>query len=204
MSNSPHRQVVIACYGGLGREMAGWLRAHEPDTELLGFIDDVRPQDCLGTIADHVPLPGVIYLIANGRGQDRLRIAESLQSRGARIGSLISPIALLGTRFSDEDQVILLGRASVSVDVRIGHQTLIQDLAVVGHDVSIGPGCTLSTFSFLGGGVQLGTSVTVHPHVTVIPKVSVGDGATLGAGSVVIAPVAANTTVFGSPARPLT
>lgn len=203
VSSSPRRRVVIACYGGLGREVAGWLKAYEPETEFLGFIDDSRPHDCLGPIDRHRPIPGATYLVANGRGEDRLRIAELLGARGARMGSLVSPQATLGTALTDEDQVILLGRASVSIDVRIGRQTLIQELAVIGHDVSIGPACTVGALAFLGGGVTLGKCVTVYPHVTVIPKVVVGDGATLGAGSVVLGPVAAGATVFGSPARPV-
>lgn len=202
MSNRPKaRKIIIACFGGLGRELARWLSVYEPDAELLGFIDDVHPQDCLGTIADHRPRDGITYLIANGSGSNRLAIAELLEARGGWVGSLISPLATLGTPLSDENQVIILGNASVSIDVAIGRQTLLQELSVIGHDASLGKGCTLSSFSLLGGGTRLGDRVTVFPHVTVLPRVRVGADATLGAGAVVIKDVPAGHSMFGNPAK---
>lgn len=200
-SRSKSRRVIIACSGSFGRELAGWLKAYEPSTEFLGFIDDYHPHDCLGSISGHQPRDGVTYLVANGRGSHRVAIAELLESRGAYMGSLISPKATLGTPLTEENQVLILGNASISVDVAIGHQTMIQELSVVGHDVTLGRGCTLSSFSFVGGGAQLGDRVTVFPHVTILPRVRVGDNATLGAGSVVIKDVTAGHTVFGNPAK---
>ncbi len=181
----------------------GWLRAFEPTTEFVGFIDDVHPADCLGSIHDHEPLQDVTYLVANGSGTNRLKIADSLMARGAKMGSLVSPMAVLGSRFTDDSQVMILGDASVSVDVRLGRQVLVQEKAVIGHDVRIGDGCTVSSFCFIGGGATLGSEVTVYPHVTILPRISVGNKATLGAGSVVIKNIQPSHSVFGNPARPI-
>jgi sugar O-acyltransferase (sialic acid O-acetyltransferase NeuD family) len=200
-SKAQQRKVVIACFGGFGRELAGWLRKYEPYTDFLGFIDDERPKECLGSIIDHRPIAGVSYLVANGLGSNRLKIAALLSGRGAKMGSLISPEAILGSDLNDDSQIILLGRASVSVNVSIGHQTLIQELAVIGHDVQLGNGCSVSSFSFIAGGCKLGREVIVNPHATLLPRLNIGDGATLGAGSVVIADVKSGVTVFGNPAK---
>jgi len=42
--------------------------------------------------------------------------------------------------------------------------------------------------------------VTIHPHATLLPGVRIGDGATIGAGSVVMRSVPEGLTVFGMPA----
>ena len=43
----------------------------------------------------------------------------------------------------------------------------------------------------------------VHANAVVLPSVSIGDGAIVGAGSVVVRDVPPGTTVFGNPARTL-
>ena len=200
-SKATPRRVIIACFGGFARELVGWLKAYEPETEFVGFLDDLRPGDCLGSIADHRPLEDVTYLVANGNGANRIKIAALLEARGARMGSVVSRYANIGTPITDDDQAIILGNSSVSVDVTFGKQVLVQEFVVLGHDVNLGDGCTLSPFDFLGGGARLGRCVTAYPHVTVLPGIEVGDGAVLGAGSVVVRPVGPGESVFGVPAR---
>lgn len=52
--------------------------------------------------------------------------------------------------------------------------------------------------------VILGNDVHVGANATILPGVSIGDNAVIGAGAVVIKDVPANTTVVGSPAKPIT
>jgi serine acetyltransferase len=49
----------------------------------------------------------------------------------------------------------------------------------------------------------IGDEVTIHPHTAISPGITIGDRATIGAGSIVLADVANDATVFGSPARPV-
>jgi maltose O-acetyltransferase len=48
----------------------------------------------------------------------------------------------------------------------------------------------------------VGNNVKIGVNATLRPFVKVGDGARIGAGSVVVKDVAAGTTVYGNPARP--
>ena len=52
-----------------------------------------------------------------------------------------------------------------------------------------------------GGAPVLGDRVNVGPHCVILGPVSVGDGAIIGAGSVVVHDVPAGATVAGNPAR---
>jgi len=198
---SPARDIIIACAGGFGRECRDWLRLYEPGSRFLGFIDDPNAESCLGSIECHQPRIGVTYLIANGEGKHRSQIGEALRAKGSRVGSMISPMAQLGTRLGDEDAALVLGNASLGPNCQIGPYVLVQGFACVGHDVTIGQACTIHSFAFIGGWVTLGDGVTVNPHAVILPRMSIGDSAVIGAGAVVTRDVPPGATVFGVPAK---
>jgi serine O-acetyltransferase len=95
--------------------------------------------------------------------------------------------------------------AKIGRGVFIDHGTgiVIGETAVVGDDVSMLHGVTLGgtgkesgdRHPKIGAGVLLGTGATV------LGNVRIGEGAKIAAGSVVLRPVAAHTTVAGVPAR---
>lgn len=86
-------------------------------------------------------------------------------------------------------------------------------LITFGRGVMIGPNCTFTTAThptdplLRAKGVEYAHPITVGDdvwfgsNVVVLPGVRIGDGAVVGAGSVVTKDVPANTVVIGSPAR---
>jgi maltose O-acetyltransferase len=81
-----------------------------------------------------------------------------------------------------------------------------------GDDVSIGPEATLLTlghdpqspdFSDKGGDVVVGDRAWIGYRAIVLPGVTIGEGAVVGAGSVVTRDVAPYSIVAGNPARPI-
>ena len=80
---------------------------------------------------------------------------------------------------------------------------------VIGETSEIGDNCTLYQGVTLGGTGKeqgkrhptLGNNVVVGVGAAVLGSITVGDSALIGAGSVVLRPVPANTTVVGVPAR---
>ncbi len=84
-----------------------------------------------------------------------------------------------------------------------GMGVLIGETAVVGDDVTLYKGVTLGGTS-LGKGKRhptLGNNVVVGTNASILGAITVGDGARIGAGSVVVRDVAPDTTVVGVPAR---
>jgi acetyltransferase-like isoleucine patch superfamily enzyme len=80
----------------------------------------------------------------------------------------------------------------------------------VGNDVSIGPEAVILTighdprsadFSDRGGAVSIGDHVWIGFRAIVLPGVSIGEGAVVGAGSVVTRDVPPFAIVAGNPAR---
>jgi serine O-acetyltransferase len=104
-------------------------------------------------------------------------------------GIEIHPAAVIGRRFF--------------IDHGMG--VVIGETTEIGHDVLLYQGVTL-------GGVSLertkrhptlGNNIVVGAGARILGPVRIGDGARIGAASVVVADVAPNTTVVGIPARPV-
>lgn len=85
----------------------------------------------------------------------------------------------------------------------------------IGHNVMIGPNCTLTTIVHaLDAGqrnrgvmranpINIGDNVWIASNVVVLPGVTIGDNAVIGAGSVVTADIPSDTLAFGNPCRPI-
>jgi acetyltransferase-like isoleucine patch superfamily enzyme len=71
----------------------------------------------------------------------------------------------------------------------------------VDHDACVDDWTQVNCHCDLTGGVQVGKEVFFGSSVSIIPGVRVGDGAYLGAGSVVLRDVPPGAKVFGVPAR---
>jgi acetyltransferase-like isoleucine patch superfamily enzyme len=91
-------------------------------------------------------------------------------------------------------EVYLDGRVSLNIgnNVNISHKTIIQTLT---HDPQD------SNFNCLSKPVIIEDNVWIGVGATILPGVKIGEGAVIGAGSVVTRDVSAHTIVVGNPAR---
>lgn len=194
--------LILLGRGGFGREVATWISARNMAVTVAGFLDDENVGDeILGPIKGHTPRTDSRYLTCFGEGRPRHMVRSYIEAAGGRFTTLISPDVMTATSLESSINSIFLGACSISSGVSLANDLLIQGFAVVGHDVRIGEGVTISSHAFVGGNAKLDPYCTVHPHAVVLPHITIGEGAVVGAGAVVIKDVAANTTVFGSPAR---
>jgi len=120
--------------------------------------------------------------------QGRHELATYLQSRVSEaFGVDIHPAARLGIRiFIDHATGIVIG-----------------ETAVVGNDVSILQGVTLGGTGKETGDrhPKVGSGVLLSAGAKVLGNITIGEGARIGAGSVVLKAVPAHTTAVGIPAR---
>lgn len=105
--------------------------------------------------------------------------------------------------------------ATLEFGNRIGNRVRIHsgaflELTGVGDDVFIGPnavfcddphpmGC--SRYQECLGGPRVGAGASIGANVTILPGVTIGENALIGAGSVVVSDIPANTVAVGNPAR---
>lgn len=125
------------------------------------------------------------WLYTHGMRTLALLLAKRMRRR---LGADIHPAATVGRRFTiDHGQGIVIGGT-----------------AIIGDDCLIYQGVTLGMSGKKLEGKRhptLGDGVLVGANAVVLGDISVGSGARVGAGSVVVEAVPANTTVVGVPAK---
>lgn len=168
-------------------------------------------------IADGVQIGNDCTLYPNVVIYDRCILGDRVTIHsGSVVGEDGLGYAPLGEKWVKIPQV---GRAVLGDDVEIGANCTIDratlgqteigagskfgNVVVIGHGTKVGPDCMFVGLVGLAGSVTVGRHVTLAGQVGVAGHLSIGDGATVGAQSGISGDVAANTTVFGSPAIPM-
>ncbi|MCC0176431.1 acetyltransferase [Waterburya agarophytonicola K14] len=159
----------------------------------------MRKKVLAGSTLSYIYCHFVSYLPSN-----KLRMSY-LQAYLAEVGEKTS--VQMGCRFLNGRKVSLGDRNVINFGCLFdGRHYKIK----TGSDVSIGPEATILTlghdpqsaeFADQGGDVVIGDRVWIAYRAIILPGVTIGDGAVIGAGSVVTKDVEANTIVAGNPAR---
>ncbi|MEO0443166.1 MAG: serine O-acetyltransferase [Pseudomonadota bacterium] len=108
-------------------------------------------------------------------------------------------------RISELFAVDIHPAAQIGSGIMLDHATglVIGETAVIGNDVSILHGVTLGGSGASGGNrhPKIGSGVLLSAGAKLLGNITVGDGAKIGAGSLVLTDVPARVTVAGVPAK---
>lgn len=206
------KHLYIIGARGCGREVYSLFTQCKDtmgDIECIGFLDDKKDAladfngypPIISSVENYQPRKDDVFICALGDPKWIKHYTQIIENKGGEFISLISPQAFIGKNSVIGKGCVIYRWSVISSDVEIGNHVYIGVFCDLGHDVKIGNCCHVGPYSFLGGGVELNEDVTVHPRVNILPHKKVCKGAILGASSVVIKNVPANTTVFGIPAR---
>ncbi len=207
-----NRRIVIFGFGGLARELWGWIRNGKDSAlreRVAAFVIDgeppADPYDGIPVLTrdDAASLGSVEYLLAVSEPAARKRLSAELDARGWVAGNYIHESAMLGVNLSIGRGTIVFPRCSLSSDAAIGEHVLVNGGTAIGHDCIIGSYTSLLGGISVNGNVIIGESVLVGAGAIIYPGKTIGDGAIVGMGSVVFRDVAAGQTVYGNPAKPL-
>ena len=205
-------ELIIVGAGGMGREIFSWL-SHDirgkDNYKIKGFIDDNRqaldnlqyPIQIIGSIEDYQPNDQERFIISILETQTRKRIAESLIKRNAQFYTLIHPTVIIGTNVNIGIGCIICPNCIITNDIVVGDFVFINTSSTIGHDVVIGDYSSINGKVEITGNVHVGEECFFGVGAKVIPGRRIGNGARVGAGSIVIKHVPAGVTVFGNPAK---
>lgn len=204
------RNLLIVGAGGFGREVLTYIEDDNPLFRPKGFLDsrsgvlDKTPRS-IGVIGDpltYQPVEGDVFMAALGDPQARFKYTEVLRRiPGVDFATVVHARANVSRHAVIGSGCITGPHVGISVDVRIGDFTCIQEYTVIGHDAQIGDWCQINSHCTISGGVRIGNFVTIHPNCVITAGAVIGDGVKVAAGSVVYGRIPAGITVMGNPAR---
>lgn len=204
-----NNRVVIYGAGGHGKVIADIVE--KSGKTVMAFVDDAetlwdksiwgRPV-WRGTshLLEYAKKETFSVIIGIGDNHCRREIKKTLESAGICFAAAIHPSAQLANDVNIGEGTVIMANSVINPGARVGGHCIVNTAVVIGHDCIIDDFVHISSGSLLGGSVQVGHSSWIGLGATVINNIYIAEHAIIGAGSVVIRNVHANTVVVGNPA----
>lgn len=162
--------------------------------EIIGTDDDLEKYCLLG----------YYFLVTIGQiktAEVRKKIYDKLESMGAKIGTVISPLAYVSKHAIINKGTIVMHKAFVNVGAKVAENCILNTGCIIEHNAEIGKHTHISTNAVINGDCTVGSSTFVGSNATISSQLHVGSMVVIGAGSVVINTIENNICVAGVPAK---
>lgn len=204
MATTDSRPTSIALYGAGGHALVVADIARALGLRVEALVDDNPALTAFGPLPVRHSADGLRRIIVS-IGDNRIRRLIARRLGPSRIATaLIHPAATVSPTATIGPGSVVMAGAVVEADATVGSHCIINTGATVNHQCRLADYVHISPGATLCGNVSVGAGAWIGAGATVIPGITIGEGARVGAGATVIRPVAAGTTVAGTPARPLT
>lgn len=181
--------------------------------EIVGFLDDVNPGRHNTTFhgipilggreqLDRLRDSGVECLIIGiGDCAARMKLADVAREKGFSLATAIHPRAIIAADVEIGPGTMVAAGAVINPASKIGSNVIINTSASVDHECLIEDGAHVGPGVNLGGNVTVGSGSWIGIGAKVRNGIVIGARSVVGAGAVVLHDVAAETVVFGVPAK---
>ncbi len=178
-----------------GLVVVGWIEGLDPGRANHTLVPPIYWVDSVARLPPELDLVPAIGSVK------RLALVRTLEAAGRRLRTLVHPSAVVARSAVLETGAVIFPGVVIGAQSRIGAGTIVNRGALVGHHTVIGPDGFVGPGANVAGGVRVGKGVTIGMGALVRDDRTIGDDAIVGMGAVVVADVAARSTVFGNPAR---
>ena len=198
-------KLLVIGAGGFGRE-AAWT-AETAGFEIAGICDDdpgaaVRcaGRPFFGSIENAVregliSASDAFFFVAIGANAARRSLFKRTAACGLKPASVLSPNALIAPGAAIGEGSYAGPGCVISVGTRLGRGVIVNNLASVGHDVTIGDFAQICPGVAISGGCTIGEEALLGTNATVIPLKNIGARATLGAGALALRDIAGGESI---------
>lgn len=127
-----------------------------------------------------------------------------LVAQGKKIGTIISPFAIVSQDAHILDGSVVLHRAFVGPSVLLRWNVLVATGAIVEHDTEVGPHSIILTGAIVNGNCNIGKRCMIGSGAIIINDINICDDVKIGAGAVVTKDITKSGTYVGCPAKKVT
>jgi len=209
-------KLVIFGAGGLGLEITTFIRdinLKKERFDILGFVDDT-PELQNKTLASFPVLGDSSWLlnyndeisvvIAIGSSLGRKKVYEKISHKQniSFPNIFVDDEKFYHPEVLDRVKGCVIGYHNlISRHAIFGDFIFIDSFCCIGHSAKLGDFTSLYVGAHVSGDVSVGNCAQIYSGARIMEKKSIGENSKIGMGSIVVQNVAANTTVFGNPAK---
>jgi len=197
-------------YGGHGlevEELARVINLKENRWEKIIFVDDAKDKidnekifSFEDIISKYSP-KDIEFMTGIGEPVIREKLYNKVKEKDYCFAILVHPSASVAESAVLEEGTMVAHNAFVSIKAHLFTNALVQPLACVHHECSVGRNSVVSTSAVMGGNSSLGYNSFIGLGASVKQGISVGNGSVVGMGAIVIKNVSDRVMVVGNPAR---
>src|SRR3990172_2782867 len=153
------KKIIILGMGGHGRVCESIIKDYQL-FRWLGYVDDVRPEECLGSSQDLLKLQkkhgnfGVFVAIGNNTAREK--VMRKVKAVGITFVSIVHPTAAISANVKIGDNVFVGANVVINNASVIGNGVYINSGSIVEHDNEVGEFSHLAPGVVTGGVVKIG------------------------------------------------
>lgn len=144
---------------------------------------------------------GNSFIVAFGDIKSRIELVEKLRLYDINWLTIIDPSAIISSNVEIGVGTVIMPGAIVNASSKIGNHVIINSGSIIEHGCTINDYVHISPGSTICGNSKISFGAWIGAHACLINAIEIGSNSIVGAGSVVIKNVDADTIVAGNPAK---